>query len=224
MARVQVASDSFTYADGTLSSVSANWADLNPFTGTAAVVSGAVNHAFASPTPTRWIGAGSWTADQYAKIAITAGFGNLAGQKSGVIVRASADVDGARDYYAAYVEEDGGGGLWTNIEKTVNGVVTSLSRVSGDGWAAGDTIELEAEGTTLRVFRNGVLLRSVTDSSIAGATTDRAGVIGQDDFFRSDNWEGGNITADASLTAGAESAYLAGGLQPQTSPLTISKW
>jgi hypothetical protein len=144
----------------------------------------------ANKATARWTGSGTWTADQYSKITIS----DLSGGSTfiGVIVRASADIDGNRDNYAAWVNENTGNAL-TEIYKTVNGTETQLSSVSGDGWANGDIIEIEAEGTTIRVFRNGGLLRSVTDSAIAGSSSDRAGIIATAGPS-GDNWEGGTLT------------------------------
>jgi hypothetical protein len=191
MARTLVASETFTYSDGALASVSGgNWTSLNPSLATPRVTSNKFDTEHSNRAVARWTGAGTWLANQYAKITLS---GLTSGNAViGVIVRASADIDGNRDYYSAWVNENAGAFL-TEIYKTVNGTETQLSSVSGDGWANGDIIEIEAEGTTIRVFRNGGLLRSVTDSDIAGSSSDRAGVIAIAGPL-GDDWEGGTLT------------------------------
>jgi hypothetical protein len=211
MARTLVASDAFTYSDGALDSVSGgNWTSLNPASATPSVTSNKFSTPHALKATARWTGSGTWTADQYAKMTVS----GLTGGSTfiGVIVRASADTDSNRDHYSAWINENGGTAL-TEIYKTVNGTETSLSSVSGDGWTNGDIIEIEAESTTIRVFRNGGLLRSITDSSIAGSSSDRAGVIANAGPL-GDDWEGGTITGSSgsadlsgSASTGAQGAY-----------------
>ncbi len=216
MSRTLVKSDAFTYSNGALATVSSgDWTSINSGSATLncsgnKAVSAHVNYAIG-----RWeggsTGAGTWTADQYAKAAITRSANS--GNRAGVIVRCSADTNANRDYYAAYVMENAGSAD-TFIIKTVNGTNTTLSNVSGDGWADGDTIEIEAEGTTIRVFRNGVELRNVTDSSISGASTDRAGILIYGTAMAVDDWEGGTISTATGTEALTGSASTGG----QTAP------
>lgn len=190
MSRNAVATDSFTYSDGALETVSSSaWKSLNPSFATISVATNKLDCAHATEGVARWQG-GSWTADQYAVLVISSLSG--ASGEVGVIARASSDVDGARDYYSVYVDATD---TSTNIAVTVNGSRTVLSTVTGDGWVDGNTVEIECEGTTIRAFRNGTLLRSVTDSTIAGGTTDRAGVTVKGTSLRGDDWEGGTLGA-----------------------------
>jgi len=189
MPRSQIASDNFNYSDGDLQTVSgAVWTQLNPSAATLDVTGGAVTCIYSGLGACRWTGAGTWTADQYAKATIT---GPAAFARQGVIVRASAATDFARSFYYAYVDA----GSATVVGKYVDGTSSELSNVSGDGWVTGNTIELEAQGATLRVFRNGALLRSVSDTSLPGSSSDRPGIIMSADSARLDDWEGGSVTS-----------------------------
>jgi hypothetical protein len=193
MAREQVGStETFTYSDGALATVSSGaWTSLNPTSATPSVETGKFYSPHSAHAVAR-IEAGTWATDQYAKITISSL--GAASAWMGVVVRASADVDGNRDYYFAVVEE-GAGPHRTVIGKVVNGSITELSSNTGDSWANGESIELEAEGTTLTVFKNGVALRNVTDSDISGSSSHRAGVIAIAGNIRGDDWEGGHLTA-----------------------------
>ena len=181
MPRSVVATDNFNRA-----SLGANWAQLRPFDGSIEIDS-STRLGANSLGAGRWVGAGTFTADQYAVLKLTTlGFGG--GERIGVIVRASGDIDTNRDYYSFL---DNNTGAVAQLIKTVNGTETILDSRSSP-FAAGDTIELEVEGTTLRAFRNGTLIYSLTDSSLStgnpGALNEQTGNVFGDD------WEGGNIT------------------------------
>jgi hypothetical protein len=199
MARTSIATDNFNRA-----SLDSDWAQLNT------VVSGNVQidssiriqgQYNAQPTdqqPTaRWVGAGSFTDDQYSQIKLLNPLDWASSTvRAGVIVRASADTGAGRDYYEAYIAQDSGTTPTTYLAKWVNGTRTGLYSAA-QTWAANDTISLEAEGTTLRVCRNGTPLGgswTVTDSSIStglpGVTIAGVGALG-------DDWEGGNMGASA---------------------------
>lgn len=192
MARVLVASDDFNRADAALGGGD-GWTQIDPNWGNLAIVSLALpdNVAATFDNPqVRWTGAGSWTSDQYAKHRIVAySFNNF--RIATVLVRASG-VDATRSFYAAYLYSDSGtiGAATTKIWKVVAGTGTELSTFAGDGFAINDTVEIEAVGTSIRVLKNGALLRSVTDSSISGASSSAGSGGGGSNY-----WEGGNITS-----------------------------
>lgn len=66
------------------------------------------------------------------------------------------------------------GGTWTSAIAEWNaGVWTSLVSENATTWAVGDILRAEAEGTALRLYRNGGLLLSTTDATF---TSGRAGI------------------------------------------------
>jgi hypothetical protein len=193
MARVLVASDDFNRTDG---SPGSNWTQTNTDAGTMAIATNQIQPGNSlGPSSMVWAGAGSFNNNQYAKLkltAITFGDNNYG---IGVTVRASNDLTTTRDHYFFIA---GTSGLGT-LGKTVNGTVTTLHSATV-GWATNDTIELEAEGTTVRAMKNGVALGgsfTVTDTSLS---TGKPGVTGTGDsgVAKGDDWESGNlVTASA---------------------------
>lgn len=206
MARTSIATDNFNRASlGT-----SDWGQLNTSLGgdvqinTSTTIKGQYSlQAVHQACVARWIGAGTFTADQYSKVAI-----NTIAQPSnnsgiGVICRASADTGANKDFYELYIDGGtiGGNVYLTSLAKWVNGTRTVLYS-NNETWVATDTVELECEGTTIRGMRNGSSLGSswiVTDSSIStgspGVTVAGTGI------FLGDDWEGGSIgTAALTLT------------------------
>jgi hypothetical protein len=195
MARTLVASDPFTYSDGVLATVSGgNWANVTT-AGGSGVISVSTNRftgASAGVPPggqvARWTGAGTFSDDQYS----SAVFGETdfaSGIRGiGVVARTSADTDGNRDYYYAFAVDNN----TYSYGKVVNGTHTSFGTGS-QTWNDGDRIEIECEGTTIRILRNGVEIASTTDSDL---TTGKPGIhaAGGISAVWGDDWEGGNIT------------------------------
>lgn len=185
MARSVVATDNFNRANGGLG---ANWADLRPAVGTLVISTNQVTAATSGVS--RWIGAGTFTDNQYASLILTTvQFGSTA--RIGVLARASAGTDAARDYYQYFHQDDGDLAV---LQKVVDGVETTLdSRAST--FAVNDRIDIEVEGTTIRGLKNGTVLVSVTDAALATGTPG-AMVKNSSELF-GDDWEGGNLTAAA---------------------------
>jgi hypothetical protein len=195
MARTQIATDNFNRADA--GSLGANWGDLNPNWGTSDIASNQVVGAGngGGGQAARWIGAGSFTDDQYSILEVRALSFSGAANRIGVLVRGSADTDGSRDFYSAFVELNSAGPTYTTVlMKTVNGTETTIASTS-NAWSVGDTIELEVEGTALRVFRNGTQIEAL-DSTDSALSTGLPGLItsGDASVAIGDNWVGGNIT------------------------------
>jgi hypothetical protein len=212
MARTSIATDAFTYSNGELAAVAGgNWTNLRPSSNEIFISSNRVVGGYSNTGNYRWDGSGSFTADQYAKITLTTiDWTSNPDVRLGVGVRYSSDTDANRDGYYAYIQYESSA-EHTKIDKVVNGSATNLSNVTGDGFVNGDTIELEAEGTTLRVFKNGVELRNVTDSDIGGSSSHKPGLILSDILGVSimDSWEGGNITGSSGTAALLTSASTA---------------
>lgn len=196
MARTSIATDNFNRA-----SLGSDWAQLNTSNiGDVQIDSSIRIKGEYSTQPTdqqtaaRWVGAGSFTDDQYSQLKLLNPL-DFAGstQRAGVIVRASSDTGNNRDYYEAYIASDSASTPTTYLAKWVNGTRTGLYSAA-QTWAVNDTISLEVEGTTLRVCRNGTPLGgswTVTDSSI---TTGLPGVtLAGGANCLGDDWEGGNM-------------------------------
>ena len=157
---------------------------------------------------------GSFTDDQYSSLVISALAFQSAPYGHGVIVRASADVDSSntstRDYYAVAVQNSTGGPTYpTVLYKVVNGTATTLHSASVV-WAVNDRLELEVEGSTLRVCKNGTALGGSFTQTDTALTTGKPGVAmaaGGSSSILGDDWEGGNITSGASAVPAIASFY-----------------
>lgn len=140
-----------------------------------------------------WIGSGTFTDDQYSSLTIVnTPAGSSSSAAVGVIVRASGNA-GTRSFYEFYI--DGAATVNTTLVKWVSGTRTVLNTSTSPTWAAGDKIELEVEGTTVRAMKNGVALGgsyTTTDSSV---TTGSPGVTVSAAQIMGDNWNAGNMTA-----------------------------
>lgn len=202
MARTQVVTDAFPYADGFPSS---NWGDLDGSSGQVQVIANAVRNGFSgSMSDMRWTGAGSIGNDQYAQITITGLSGT--GESMGVIARAASTANPLRNGYRCYLFDSGTKTL--RIAKVVNDTETVLASdttLSGS-WANGDTVSIECEGTTIRAFRNATQALSITDATFSSGSVGVCAVRGGNETIRGDNFDAGNVTSGdttaPSLTAG----------------------
>jgi hypothetical protein len=132
----------------------------------------------------------TWPDDQYVQAAVTVTGGTTPGGGAGLGVQARA-ATGAWTAYRLVVST----AVTNNIElaKFVAAGYTLLGQRT-QAWTAGDTLRLEAQGTTLRVLRNGVQLGATfTDSGIASG---RGGIVlsfGDSVAGSLDNFEGGDF-------------------------------
>lgn len=194
MTRVVVATDNFNRA-----SLGSNWANQNTDWGTVRIVSDTVFDANSANVNNeaiaRWEGTGSFDADQYSEVTI-GGLSFLAAQfATGVIVRASADTNGARDHYFAEVQHDSGGPNYTTVlGKVVNGTRAVLHSAAV-AWANGDKISLEAEGTTLRLCKNGTALGGSFTQTDSDLSSGKPGILANGAGPTGDDWEGGDISS-----------------------------
>lgn len=213
MARVPVATDNFNRAGPALG---ANWQQLTTWSGGDITINSstrATGYSGNGPgnSSARWVGAGTFTANQYASAKLLNFDYQNAGFWSGVIARASGDEAPANDFYYAIVEHNSSGPTYlTRVGKVVNGTDTSLA-TSTQTWSVNDVISLEVEGTSLRVFRNDTQIAAlnVTDSSLAAGAP---GVICSEVIYL-DDFEGGNITAGSAapeITDAGDETLLAG--------------
>ena len=89
----------------------------------------------------------------------------------------------------------GGLGFTSRIERWNAGVSTPLAVENATAWVAGDVLRAEAQGTTLRLYRNNVLVLSTTDATIASG---RAGITIYAATIANvelDDFSAGNLTA-----------------------------
>ena len=89
----------------------------------------------------------------------------------------------------------GGLGFTSRIERWNAGVSTPLAVENATAWVAGDVLRAEAQGTTLRLYRNNVLVLSTTDATIASGRpgiTIYAATIANVEL---DDFSAGNLTA-----------------------------
>jgi hypothetical protein len=129
--------------------------------------------------------------DQYSQI-VPVGFGSGA---MGVTVRAANTGDSAWDAYELYTDGLSGAGH-TELAVIVNGASTVL-RSFATTVATGNTIKLDAVGTTLTAYKNGVSLGTQTDSTYGSGSAGINSFWGTGAAPTFDNWEAGNVGTTA---------------------------
>ncbi len=213
MARTLIAGpDDFSgYANGSDLGNAADWLELNGSTGLIRVYKpasdGFAYEHFQSRSECRWDGSGTFANDQYAKATLARLFINGTDTNYiGVACRMSADTLTGRDYYAVQVFDGlNAAATKTAVVKYVNNTLTTIyTAATGDDWTNGDTVELEAvdngANVDLKVYKNGVLLRTVQDTSSVLASG-KPGIVGQGslaDFGPAiTDWEGGDVTGSS---------------------------
>lgn len=85
------------------------------------------------------------------------------------------------------------------LNKEVNGSFTQLASNSWGTYALGDTLRIEAQGTTIRALRNGTQYSTVTDASLSGGFP---GLFWFEPSGSVDNWEGGDLVAAPAVARG----------------------
>ncbi len=198
MARTSVQTDNF---NRTGPGVGANWAMLASGAGGNVTIDSNIRVTgdySSNPAVARWVGAGTFTSNQYSGVRLVNGGDGLGGSYwGGAIVRASADTDAARDYYCAYKQHSA---VSNNVvlAKYLNGTATVLYSGTQSA-AAGDMLWLEAEGdgssTALRVYLNDTHLTAWDYTDTTSVITGGApGLLVCSAVFL-DDWEGGNISS-----------------------------
>lgn len=202
-----VATDSFTGTDGTAleSHGAGNWALLISSTaGYTGINTNQLRPLFGNTIRSvhRWAGAGTIGNDQYSQITIVAIGGDNAAKETGLIVRASADTNGAADYYEWYFV--GNSPRLTVMRKVVNGVATTLETITTVPWADGDVMAFAVVGTTLYGLRNGTVVTTVTgqtDLTTGKPGIAMRGVTGGSLGVVQDSWVGGTAAEATDTTA-----------------------
>lgn len=208
MSRTSIATDNFNRA--TLGT--SNWAQLNTaLAGDVTVDSSVKVRGQYSTQPTnqkavaRWIGSGSFTDNQYALIKLLnpppADFSGGANVEVGVVVRASADTGANKDFYEVSCVHVVAG--TTNLCKWSNGTRTLLATASVS-YSANDTLEIEAIGTAgstvITAYKNGTAISGLSYTDTSALTGGVPGVTASGAALFGDDWEGGTVSAPASLT------------------------
>lgn len=174
----QLASDNFNRADaGTLG---ANWTTITGFTSLRVTSNQATTDG--DPQGNRY-NAVTWPANQYSQVTLKSFISVGAGKGFGVVARAAT---GAETAYLAFGNTSG-----LELYKVVATVFTQLG-TSATVPVVNDLLYIEAKGTAIKVFLNGVQKISVTDSAIASGN---AGLFAGDDGLHpaGDDWSGGNF-------------------------------
>jgi hypothetical protein len=177
-----ILADPFTAADATaLGTHSAEW--VNGWNDTFAINSGA---AYKSTNNNNF---GAYrrnvtleTNNQFAEGVVAAVTG---GTYIGVAVRATGSGGTASHYHFV---GDSADASYLNV--VVNGEVTTLA--SAAAFSAGDRVRLEAEGSTIRAFRNGTQVASVSNSALSSGQVGVA-ASGSGTGSRIDRWAGGDL-------------------------------
>ena len=133
MTRVLVASDNFNRA-----SLGANWQQLLPNSGNVTIF-GSTHLETVDDGAARWVGAGTFSDDQYSSLKIKSIPGGGQGAFLGVLARASGDIDAAADYYAVRLSDDD----TLTIDKVLNGALTNLQSVGTTEFAVDELLEIE---------------------------------------------------------------------------------
>lgn len=178
------ASDTFTYSDGELASVSGGiWAN-DPFSlSTMNVTSQTVEVAAEDGQTFYYYVGAAVTADHYSQcVDVAVGFG-----AGGPAVRI-----GGFTGQSVYV-------YWPAFDQPLKYVNGSFSAVGGGmtpSYETNDVMKLQVEGTSLSVYLNGVEATGspVTDSSISGVGNG-AGISADEVQCRLDNWEGADLVS-----------------------------
>jgi hypothetical protein len=184
----QLDSDSFTYSNGLLATVSGGkWTKLSGFIDLSVSsnqLKGGTNNQDHAAVITSWSGS---TTNHYSQ-AVIATMNN----DGGPTIRANA----ASTFYLCDTATSG-----FTIYKCVTGTFTSLT-ANSPTISAGDTIYFEAQGNTLTVKQNGTTRITFGDSSIASG---KPGMHTFDNLLVWDNWAAGDFSAGAAFIPRANS-------------------
>lgn len=190
---VVLASDAFTRADAT--DLGANWTDITNEAGANLGISGnaAADDVTVSARKGAFYSAITWPDDQYAEATVIAF--DVDNGKASVMVRVAA---AAQSHYDGGFSSEFSGNDDHRVWKYVTGTGTSLA-TQLTAMAVNDLINIEAQGSTLKFFVNGVQqLGNITDTAL---TSGNAGLGLRGVTANSaelDTWSGGDFQVAAS--------------------------
>jgi hypothetical protein len=209
----QQAADTFTGSNA--NPIAGNWTRVSTLSnfGTAQLLSNAAVAAVTSPQRASYYwNAQAFDNDQWSQITVTTCNGTSI---CGVATRESTS-GAASEYQGTWV---GVSGLGVNggcrIQKFVSGTSTTLASCSGIKLSSGDSVVQASIGTTLSLYFNGVLIMTITDSSLAaGSPGFQMFAVSAATDTVEDNWTGGNVVAAAAIPTPAGTAAGAYGPVP----------
>lgn len=144
----------------------------------------------------------TWPNDQYSQVTVTGISGTTNGAGIGAAVRVDpTNLGGGNAYINLYwVVVNSAASNNVSLVKRIANVETSLGQRT-QAFSNGDIVRLEVQGTTLRVYRNGVQLGAdFTDSSIASGSAGMS-LSGPMTAGSVDAWEGGSIAVAGAGTS-----------------------
>lgn len=176
-----LATDDFNRADST--GLGANWTTITGKTSLNILTNAAVSTAGGNDG--NYYNAVAWPNDQWSQATLV----DRAAGRNAVKVRVAA---AAETYYAGGSDVTDFGNQQQRLWKTVAGVRTSLA-TNATLLIATDLVYVEARGTTIKLFINGVEVLSAIDSDIASGNAGIGfgdAVAGGGDW---DGWSGGDF-------------------------------
>jgi hypothetical protein len=137
----------------------------------------------------------AWPADHFSRATIAAIAGTGSDTGVGVAVRCVTNGIDTASMYRVVANLAGTNN--TSLDRYVANVYSTLLQGTA-AWTVGDRIELQVQGLTLVVLRNGAVVFSTTDSALS---TGRPGISHSAVVASAsvDNWEGGDL-ADVTLS------------------------
>ena len=182
-----------------------NWTQMNTAWGNMTIVSstnvyGNGGDSVMNVPIAKWIGTGTFTDDQYAKLVVS-NLQNLASEaySAGVCVEITG-TDSSESAYCVHVDGLNASPYHTRLWKIVSGTATSIA-TGTFAWVDGDTIQLNFKSSTGEVsaLRNGVALGSSFTHICSSSCPSTGGVPGingggTSTGFLGDNFEAGTIT------------------------------
>jgi hypothetical protein len=137
----------------------------------------------------------TWPADHYSKAKLSVTGTSGGGSGACLSVRSAS---GARTLYRLEVDHAATNNV--AVEKYVTGTPSALIGPLTLAWTDGDTWELRAQGTTISVYRNGVLVGSATDSSSPLLTGNPGiGYSSSETAASINDWEGGDFAGASAV-------------------------
>jgi uncharacterized protein YjdB len=153
--------------------------------------------------------------DQYSQVRIAGGLANYS-QAVQLSVRSTGTSEATYKGYAFFTDGLSGTGH-SEVDKVVNGQWTTL-RAFAQSFTTGDVVKLEAVGTAITVYKNGVSLGSVSDATFSSGSPG-VGVYGNAVLI--DDWQGGStmvgpVPVAAVVVSPASASVVVGNTQQLT--------
>jgi hypothetical protein len=186
MAEILKVSDTFTYSDGSLPTVSSSaWADRRNTVDVTTARATTTTSGFAIATVT---GGSGWTDEQYAEVTVTA----TSSTREGVALRYGPDASPNEDGYIIYYEQDLN---VVRILKFDNGsqsfVGSDISVTFSNGQELKAYVETSGADAVFTIFQDTVQIATRTDNSGIAPTNGRPGVLLSSASAAVDNFVGG---------------------------------